>query len=122
MGPLVTRLRLLLFILAQIDLYSRKQPIDKEIFKENVETMTLPFLTRIIGISRQKENQSLSLIDDLGWEMIAFWRQLFLKFGEPVDLEQLENTRLIMPPEMKGKLTDLVTRSLEKEIKRAKIE
>jgi hypothetical protein len=52
--------------------------------------------------------------------MILSWRELFIKYNEPYSIKDEKREDLSLPPDMKDKLRDLITKNIERDIKKAK--
>jgi uncharacterized protein (DUF2164 family) len=123
------KIRALIIALGLVEDYIRKDAFDQSKFESNVNLVMFPLLDKIIEYSSRIKDIELKSIDGLLWKMIALWRDLFLKFGEPGLLmapgeERTQQymkkgeAQITFPPGTKDKLTDLLSKSIEDKLRK----
>ena len=86
--------------------------IDEEKIKSNI----LPYIDRISEVYRSPKELNLDEADAILWELVKGWRELFIQWMElPVIRPTLEKG-IELPPELKKKLSETITMTLEEEI------
>jgi hypothetical protein len=123
------KIRALVIALRLVEDYVRKDAFDQSKLASNVNVIIFPLLDRIVEYSRRIKDIELKVIDDLLWEMIALWRDLFLKFGEPSlyvaqgedrsqkDMKKGE-AQITFPPSIRDKLADLLSKTIEDKLRK----
>jgi hypothetical protein len=113
----IAKLRLLFIVLGQLSNYFSND-LFLSIVTESNENIVKTFLERIIELSISDKEASLEYVDDLLTQMIISWRELFIKCNEPFESREQKNSEATLKPELKEKLRDLITKNLEKDIKK----
>ena len=94
--------------------YVKRSSISDNDFEEKVKNETIPFLERVITVLRQPTSHDVS---ELLWALIRRWREYFIEFMEPekigIGIQQPEKG-IELPEETRKKLTEAVTKSLER--------
>lgn len=89
--------------------------------ESKIKESIFPYIDRLISMVR-KENPVQKEIEDLLWELISEWRKNFIKFMEiaprPIPAGHEPEDTIEIPEETKEKLTEAITDSLEKGIKK----
>jgi len=89
----------------------------KGIDVEKVEKEIFPFIDKISNIYTQKKD--VSEVDDVLWELVKGWREFFIRYMElptvRLRFEKEVERGIELPSEVKKKLTESITKTLEKE-------
>jgi len=92
----------------------------KGVDEEKVKNEIFPFIDEIKKIYTQKK--SASEVDNILWELVKGWREFFIQYMElptvRLRFEKEVERGIELPSEVKKKLTESITKTLEKEISR----
>jgi hypothetical protein len=117
----IAKFRLLFVVLGQVNNYSMREWIDQSSNESPINLRIISFVNKILEII-DSDNSNSESVENLLWEMISFWRELFMKYNEPFEPYEKpgESDKITLNDEIKDKLRDLISRSLEKEIRKTK--
>ena len=96
--------------------YSLVSQSDKSVNKILIEQIIFPQID-ILEELTSSDKPKFEEVTHALWILVKEWRKQFLKYMEPLRLSQVQSERAIeIPPEMKKKLTESVSKTLEKDI------
>jgi hypothetical protein len=88
---------------------------DGTIDEEKIQSMIFPHVEKIKSMYLTKETKALAVTEVL-WELVKGWRELFIEYME-LRRPTIEVERGVeLPEEAKRKITESITKSLEKEV------
>jgi len=88
-------------------------------FEKKVKTEILPYVEKTVLILRQKP-PDIHLVNDLLWTLIRVWREYFIQYMERgLELRVVSEPEktIELPEETRKKLTETITKSLEKDVR-----
>lgn len=89
---------------------------DGTLDKDGIAKTVFPFIDRIAGLSSSPSESQASIVNETLWELVKRWREFFLDYLE-LPRPRVEVERGIeIPEEAKRKITESVTKTLEKEV------
>lgn len=108
--------------LVRCDDYAKFIGEDKEGYAKAADSIVLPYVNRAIEIL--KEPLNVGKVNDLLWDLIKEWRQLFLVYMEPrrttITASYEAERGIPLPEETRKKLTSAITKALEGEQPKSK--
>lgn len=88
---------------------------DQEAFKRLVNEEFVPAIDELAQIRKDQETR-LKRITQLVWKFLRQWRSSFLIFMELREESPSKESKVALPLEFKNKLTDILSRSVKKEM------
>jgi len=98
--------------------YCRKAYIgsDGTLDKDTIAKTIFPYIERIHGLSSAPPETQASMVNETLWELVKGWREFFIEYME-LPRPRVEIERGVeLPEEAKRKITESVTKTLEKEV------
>ena len=90
------------------------RPDARIIDEKQMKELILPVLDKIVNFS--KHEFKVDEADILLWQLVKAWRELFIQFGELLPPGVALEKGIELPEDLKKKLTESLTKTLEKEI------
>ncbi len=97
--------------------YARRvwyQPDARIIDENQMNQLIIPAIDKIANLS--KEGVKIKEVDTLLWQLVKAWREFFIQFGEMLPQGIALQKGIELPDELKKKLTESLTKTLEKEV------
>lgn len=90
---------------------------EKVIDEKKLEELLFPQIDNLEKLVYSGDNPQFEEVTHALWILVKEWREQFIKYMEPTRLAQVQVERAIeIPPEMKKKLAESVSETLEKDI------
>jgi len=89
---------------------------NKRIDEEKVKNEILPYVDRIEAVYMNPSGLNLRDADAILWDLVKGWRCFFIQWMELPSVRLVPEKGIALPPELKKKLSESITRTLEKEI------
>jgi hypothetical protein len=90
------------------------RPDARIIDEKQMKELILPAVDKIVALSKQEFG--IDEADAFLWELVKTWREFFIQFGELLPPGVALQKGIELPEDLKKKLTESLTRSLEKEM------
>jgi hypothetical protein len=94
---------------------------DGSVDKEKMERIIFPYVARIENLVYTSDKNQLQDVTRILWSIIKQWREFFIMYMEIAKVKSIGVERAIeISPEIKKKLAESISKTLEKEIKPGK--
>jgi len=94
--------------------------MEGSIYSNNVRKRLFPLVDRVVNVLSKGEGLDTSEINSILWDSIVEWRKAFIRLGElPTRARRREvaiERGIEIPADLKQKITDSLTKSLEREV------